>query len=278
MAALMPPSKKRENQRLAVLLREIQFSAGAHVHPNAALPELAHQCSVSTASTSNEQLHRQRLASRCQPVQVLCDDCSAKGSESRQLVFGWMELELLKSTVEILLSEHFPSGRFRRGAQEVRLLQPSLEGLLAGSSAARQCAVLVERLLPCAEVGHGQVHQGVRRTAIPTQHRVLAIGPSFRWNQRDIRDATQVQEPSPSIDTTDQRCIRHRYQRGALSSKRKISTSEVMNHRSFDQMRQERSLQHLPAGSAMNGSFHLLMYGRGWGVPDRLAMTTHQCG
>lgn len=137
MAALMPPSKKREDQRLAELLREIQFSAGPNVHPQAALPELAHQCSVSAASTSNEQLHRQRLTCRCQPAQVLRHDCGAQGSESRQLVFGGMGFELLKSTVEILLSEHFPSGRFRRGAQEIRLLQPSLEGLLADSSAAR---------------------------------------------------------------------------------------------------------------------------------------------
>ena len=77
MAALMPPSKKREDQRLAELLREIQFSAGPHVQSQAALPELPHQCSVAAASTRNEQLHRQRLACRCQLAQVLCHDCGA---------------------------------------------------------------------------------------------------------------------------------------------------------------------------------------------------------
>ena len=68
MPAVVPPGQKREDECFAELGGEIQFTARANAHPKAPLPELPHQGSISAAPARNQQLHRQRLACRCQPA------------------------------------------------------------------------------------------------------------------------------------------------------------------------------------------------------------------
>ena len=161
--------------------------------------------------------------------------------------------QLLQSSVEILLSKHLPPGGFRRGTEEIRLLKPSLERLLADGAAVRQRSIQVERVLTAAEAGHRQVHQGVGRPAIPSQNRVLAIGSGVWRDQRDVGDSTQIQESSPAIDATHERGIGHGNQGCALASKGKIGGSEVVDHRSAAEVRQEWGLEHLPTGASAAG-------------------------
>ena len=117
-------------------------------------------------------------------------------------------------------------------------------------------------------MGHGQIQQGVRGSAVPPEYSGVAIGPCRRREQREVGDAPQVEHPSPPSDRRQQSRISGGHQRRSLAAQGKIGSAEIEHHRSLQQLGQQRSLQQLPAAAAA------MVFGRS--MPEGLTVAAHQ--
>ena len=266
----MPPGQQGEGQGLPLLVADSQAFQGPHPHPSAAQAELFHQQAVAGSTTGHEQLERTGAAA----LEVLGHDCSGEGGERGQGVGGALLVlargQARQAPFQIGRAEPFPAGGFRGPQLEVVLLQPIGDPCFVDQALAGPGAIGIKAQAIAAETSHGQIEQGVRRSAVPALHGRVPFWPTGRGEQGEIGDASQVEQGLPAADAAKQRSIGSRYQGSALAPQGEVGAAEVEHHRPSQPFRQHRGLQNLPAAAV---SPRLRRP-----VPERLAMAAHQGG
>ena len=131
-------------------------------------------------------------------------------------------------------------------------------------------AIGIEAQAASAEALHGQVQQGVGRSAVPAQHRGLPVRPAGGRQQGEVGDSPQIQQGAPAADGGQQGRIRRRHQGRPLAPEGQVGGAKVEDHRSLQQRCQQGALQQLPAAATA--------FAAGGAMPQGLAMAAHQVG